>query len=536
MLFFKYKILPILGILCYLVFFGSLNYFLIEIQMNEMDLSMSYDTEDESVNRSLGMLARIENVKKRLKEGAGAEDDQESYVQETKMYALMSHDFFKTPKAVFSSFNPILPLVRLGINTIRIIFKKEMLSPRKRVEEGKTLALAYFQQRNKRYSSAIRIYEDIVKLKGSSKKTLNYVRLHLGYCKAMIGYRDQAIILFEKIIEDNPQGSELTRVAWKLLDFLLEMKNREAQIAKAKKRTLETGMAYYQIVNYRKAILHLATSIKNEKNKKRPSPQKMTKALFYLARSHEELGMVDRAKEAYAEIIEYYPQSQEALDGNRRLFIMGEFYDQDQKLANLAKQRMLTFKDEAFFSELDGFKNLLKETKGIKEKGDTQKEKDLVQAPLVQDPGLAALLTELDDMGVSDFKENMEIVKKEIPRYKPVKLKRPKIKSMKKLPSLLPVRKKSYIRRLINNNTRSLNYAYRGFLKRGIKFSGKVWVHFIIKNNGKLRNIYIKESTLGNPAFEKKILKAFSRIKFPPIKGNWAEMPVNFPMDFSSKE
>jgi tetratricopeptide (TPR) repeat protein len=516
---FRIKILPFLLIFLYAVFFVTFNFYIVDIRMAEMDYTLNMISQGEGVNRSLGMLARIEFARSAMMSEGG--DSREDYIRETKLYTILSSEFFKPSFREYSKYNPFVPVARSMVNTIRFIIGKATIDFNKRKLEDKNLELAFFHERNKRYSNAIKMYENILKVKASSSKKRHYILIHLGYCNAMIGHIDRAVKCCETVINETPQNNEITSVAWKLLDFLNYLKRENAAAKKTRKDPMEYGIRLYKLMNYKTAAAQFAYVVRKEKRKPRTDAKVVCKALFYLARCHEELGLQAKSKKAYLEIIENYPNSREAMDANRRLFIMAEFYEQDTLIARKAWDRMKQFKDDEFLQELQNYVGLIEESeivKDIKERWEQSKKQKLA----AKDTELVQNLARLDSEGITSG-SSLPLIVTQAPEV------------TKRMPKNVSSRKPFFIKRKIDSYTQPLHDHFKENLEEGVDLSGEVTVHFFIKSNGMVTDVSITSSTIRNKSFEKMIISTFYKIQLPKISRKYDPLEINYPLTFHSK-
>lgn len=77
-----------------------------------------------------------------------------------------------------------------------------------------------------------------------------------------------------------------------------EVVNDPAGAEYCTKAAIEIGRCYYYLKRYKDAVQHLSSLVQNQ-----PRVPDIEKALFYIARSHEELGSTDRAAAFYQRIL-----------------------------------------------------------------------------------------------------------------------------------------------------------------------------------------------------------------------------------------
>ncbi|MBC8312863.1 MAG: TonB family protein [Candidatus Cloacimonetes bacterium] len=114
-------------------------------------------------------------------------------------------------------------------------------------------------------------------------------------------------------------------------------------------------------------------------------------------------------------------------------------------------------------------------------------------------------------------------------------LKSGKVSSLKGSVKARMIRKKSNILDVISNYQGGLKFIHSEFLKKYPNLFGTIYLHFIIDENGNIKNISIlkSKSTINNPEFEEKILQKVRSWTFPPIKKGSGNIEFNYPLIFT---
>jgi TonB family protein len=87
------------------------------------------------------------------------------------------------------------------------------------------------------------------------------------------------------------------------------------------------------------------------------------------------------------------------------------------------------------------------------------------------------------------------------------------------------------VEKTFSHHRRFFNHLYAERVKARPKLKGTMLVSFLINPDGSTRDAALVSSTLGDPVFEKEVLKQIALTNFPPATG---VTPVErYPLDFS---
>ena len=114
-------------------------------------------------------------------------------------------------------------------------------------------------------------------------------------------------------------------LSWKLLDFIQSMEKR-VELERKSRSDFEKAKQFYLLMDYRNSVKYYSVFLQENA----ASPRKY-EALFYKGRSHEELGEGEEAIMTYQRIIRDDKTRQWAKQANRRMLMIGEFYDQKNR-------------------------------------------------------------------------------------------------------------------------------------------------------------------------------------------------------------
>ncbi|MBL8026272.1 MAG: TonB family protein [Fibrobacteres bacterium] len=524
-------IIPLLILTGIVVFTVLFNLSVIDIRYQELDSSLYKVAYQQDLNKSLSMLSKVSILKRRLETGS---ESAEEYALESKIMAVIGSDLLKESADKPSKWSYMRPVARVGMNGIRLLMGKGISSDdEKSKQDNKELEVAYFYERNRRYDKSLEMYKAILKAKKHSADMVAVIELHKGFCEAMSGDFTTARKTFEDVIAQNPD-SETATVAWRLLDFMNTMDDERAAMSETGETSLEYGKKLYLLMEYRKAISVLADFATKSKN-----VTELAEAVFLKGRSHEELGDPAMAIDAYREVISKYGNSTFAQEANRRIYILGEFYERDKDITNIALQRLKEYKDESFFDELNTYSEIVEESKVTDEARLKQREE--VRKAI---SGNGDVLDVIDRLDLSGEKAVAESVKAEESRMakaedirKTEDAKAKIIEADKLDVNEHPMRKPSYLGREIKRRAVVLQNIYNGMLKRGEDFGGTIKLQFYIERDGTVTRTQIDPtSSLTNQQFKDKVTEQVQNWQFPAIEDGYGAQKVTYPITFQKTE
>jgi tetratricopeptide (TPR) repeat protein len=315
-----------------------------EIREKELKLSLQKLDQGETSSKTDGLIARyrlIQSQHDALKESFS------DYIKEERLMALLSASDSKNQKYLISN-DLIINTAYHFVNIFNFMINLEPLIGLAENKGTKMLEIAYFYERKRNYSKAISIYDIAEKYFQPVSREIAYIYLHKGFCSAILGKNKLATINYQKVINSTNAG-EMTETAQVLLSYIFASKQKEEKI-KAMPISHNKGIAYYKALSYTKAV-----KVFNEVEKKNPDQ----KLYFYRGRSHEELGKSRKAIKDYKKSIEMDSKSVYAKQANRRLYILGAFYENNKKIKEEAKKKAVVMGDSKFIEKSDIVENTI---------------------------------------------------------------------------------------------------------------------------------------------------------------------------------
>lgn len=525
---------PLLLVLAIVTFSVLFNLSIIDIRFQELDKTLYKIAHQQDLNKSLNMLAKYSIIKRRMERGAETSED---YTVESKVMAVISGDYFKEEPRQLNRWNYIHPIARIGINAIRLLMGKSVQAEAEADKENKELEVAYFYERNRRYDKALEMYDNILKAKKHTPETESYIILHKGFCESMVGDLGKARDSYEDIIKRFPE-SEATVVAWRLLDFINTVDDELGEAKKGKAVTLPYAKKLYLLMDYKNAITvfsELENSLKEKSDA--GSKAQIAEAVFLKARSHEEMGESGLAIENYRQLLKDYGDTPWALEANRRIFILGEFYERDKEITKIALARLKKYQDDNFFDELNSYSGIIEDNKVSEEA--RLKQREMVRKEISKADGdVLDAIEKLDLSGEMAAEQEMKAAE-EAQKIEALKQAQAKVMEKEMLDvNAHPLRKPSFIGREIKKKAVMLTTIYNQMLKKGADFSGTLKLVFSIESSGKTVNVAIdEESDIQDEEFREKVIQNVQTWIFPAIEEEYkTPQRVNYPIVFKKNE
>jgi TonB family protein len=516
-------VLVVLAILLVSVFF---NMSVIDIRFQELDKTLYRIAHQQDINKSLNMLAKYSIIKRRMERGY---EDSADYSVESKVMAVIASEFLKDDPRKLSAWNYFNPVVRISINVLRLLMGKAQIAETENIKDNQELEVAYFYERNRRYDKALSMYVSILKAKKHTPETESYILLHKGFCESMNGDLEKARVSYEDIIA-RFADTEASITAWKLLDFINKVDDELTVTRQSKDLSIGYAKKLYLLMDYKNAI-----TVFSEVEKTAKDSGVIAEAVFLKGRCHEELGEAALAVDNYRRLLKEYPDTKWAMEANRRVYILGEFYERDKQITQIAMARLQKYRDANFFDELNTFSGIMGDESKATDKERVAQRESVRKALNKSDADVLDIIEKLDLSGekAAEKEEAEQAQKQKAEAFKRAQ------KDMQKERldvNAHPLRKPSFIGREIESKAKPLQGAYNLMLKR-TDFSGTLRVSFLIEADGKTSNVAIDpESEITNQEFREKVLSTVKTWTFPGIEPEYGPQKVTYPMVFKKSE
>lgn len=521
------RIFLVLLLLAVTVFF---NIGVIDIRMQEMSYLIGKVAAQQDVPMSLGIVAKYELIKQRMLYG---EQNENNYELEAKIQCLISGDQYVKQESVWKTKAYRVP-VRLLLNTIRFAIGKPIISLKEEDKILNVLEIGYFWERNRKYQEAITIYNQVLAKPGIQPDLQSAVMIHKAFCHSLLSEYDISKSTYERVISMFP-NTDAGVLSWKLLDFIESMEKQRNTLEKKGLSDFEKAKQFYLVMDYRNSVKYYSIFLQENA----VSPKKY-EALFYKGRSHEELGEGEEAIMTYQRVIKDDATRQWAKQANRRMLMIGEFYDQKKQISDEAKKQLAAYKDQNFINNIEQYASMVSESSLRQElMNDYSKKEEKTKAG--GDDSLLSIINKIGSLDLTGEKaarkqEETERIRSEL--IAQGKLSLAEIKELDRRKSLEenPYRRPGAIKTIIDENASQLKYLYNKRLRQGIKLSGKMIVEMAIRPDGSIRSARVARSNIGDKSFEEDIVKQVLKWKFKSVVDSLGDMTVNYPMEFTEEE
>ena len=357
--------------------------------------------------------------------------------------------------------------------------------------------------------------------------------VHKAFCLSMLSDYSMAKKVYEETIAMFP-NTEAGILSWKLLDFIQSIEREREKLGKTDLGEMEKAKQFYLLMDFRNAIKNLSIFIG-----KNPKSEALAEARFFKGRSHEELGEIEEAILEYRRIIQTDKSKIWARQANRRMLMLGSFYEQQKQIADEAKRQLEAYKDQTFLSNIEKYSYMVSQT-SIKGEMLKNEEKEITQAP--SDDSLLNIINQICslDLGEEKKKEKQKQKTEQARRelLKQGNLNVAEIKELQRRQNLAqnPYRRPEALKRVIDDNSGELRYIYNKKLRSGIKISGKMLVEIHIQSSGRVDRAKVIQSSIGDNDFEQEITQRILSWRFNPVADSLGDLTVNYPFEFFEEQ
>lgn len=225
------------------------------------------------------------------------------------------------------------------VNGLRILTQKAPLANLDEVRSLELLEQAFQLERIREYRDALGIYE-LLEVQVSDVRLQGIIRLHRGFCQALLGEVDLARASYERVIEahrDNDLGVTATLLLRHLETILQErvalLRSDIDQVTKARKMA---------------ALLQCKDVLASFDPDAVQNMEARSEVLMLRARCEEELGNKDSALKQYVQVIRTAGETEVARDANRRVFLLGSQSAQGERIREAAMRVNRRLQDPSF--------------------------------------------------------------------------------------------------------------------------------------------------------------------------------------------
>lgn len=519
-------------LLLFLAVFGVTALFnatLIDIRFDEIRYLLGNIASSDEVSNTFGIVSRYELIKRRMKYG---EEDVDNYELEARMQALSSNAQIDSSVQIGKKKFLRIP-VRTALNGIRVLLNKPIINPKEEDKIFSVLEIAYFYERVRKYTDAIKSYDEILSTAQLSDDVKSAILVHKAFCFSMISRYDQSKKIYEKVISDYP-STEAGILAWKLIDFLGSMESEREKVKRQNLDEMEKAKQYYLLMDFRNSIKSYSLYIGENRE-----AVTIAEARFYKGRAHEELGETEDALLEYRAVLNIDKSKKWARQANRRMLMLGEFYEQQKGIADEARQKLEQYQDQVFLGNVQKYssmvaKNSLKsELASSGAGGGISKANDSIMS-MIDNVGKLNLTGDAESVNPATGKKHNE----EKVTAQGVELSDAEVRELKRRQVLAenPYRRPSALKQGIDEYSGELRYIYNKRLRTGVKLSGKMLVEIRITSGGAISNAKVLQSNMGDQQFEETIVKQIQGWKFKPVPDSLGDVTINYPFEFYEEQ
>jgi len=525
--------LRIFLIVLLLVLTALFNVGLIDLRIDEMSYLLGKIASGQDVSNSLGIIGKYELIKRRMQYG---EQSNSGYELEAKVQALTSGEKMTEKPGSWQKTAYRIP-VSFTLNVIRLLLGKEIINLKEEDKILNVLEIGYFWERNRKYSEAIKVYDQVLSQSNVSAEIKAAVMIHKAFCHSMLSEYEISKRMYERVISVYP-NTEAGVLAWKLLDFIASMEKQRAGLEMEKLSFFDKAHQFYLLMDYRNSIKYFSIFLQGKE------PDSLVwEATFYKGRSHEELGESEEAMVEYQKIIRGDKTRTWAKQANRRMLMMGEFYEQKKQISDEARRQLAVYQDQGFVNKVEQYASMVSESSLRKELMADQK-KSAAGGARTRSPVDDSLLNMINKIGSLDLTGEKEAAKRdEMEKLRndliaQGALSAGDLKELERRKALEdnPFRRPTELKSIIDENSSQLKYLYNRKLRQGIKLSGKMVVELAIRPDGGIRSAKIVRSNVGDRSFEDDVIKQIRNWKFKSISDSLGDLTVNYPFEFFEEE
>ncbi len=319
-------------------FFGLASQAIVGVKLQELRFGIM---RDQLMNYELSS----QTLRERLKQMFLSKDD---YLQEVKVNILESGIMNSETKGIDIEMGWRDKFGLAVINTVRTLNFKPFLELEEQQKTIIRLQFAFYMERTRKFSLASKKYDELEdSLEGSLADEHAFTLLHHGYCLVMMGERDKAFVKLRKTTDFFP-GTHYAENAELLMSFLVDGDKRRAEFENTNKNPEERLIASFQAGDYESTLKTLETL------------PNLTKDQSYIkARSMEELGRTSNAVKEYIQLVKQQENKEVAIRANRRLLLIGNFYQENKSLVEFSKSEATKLGDNKAVAQIEEGKSLV---------------------------------------------------------------------------------------------------------------------------------------------------------------------------------
>jgi len=357
--------IAIIGVILIMLSLTAITFNVINIRLSELTQVLGLISKAQEGNKSLHMLVRYFQVTQRLS-SVGEEDEENNNLAEVAMATVLPNvDYEKELNKKVEDPSLLDAVTHKIIVGIRFLIGKNERATGESILDNPLIQQAYVSERGRLWDKSLQLYMNFIKenMESLSLEEKAFLELHIAYCNAQKSEFKSAIAYLDGIEKADLKPDNMTTGKNDTQEVAIKLKNiLEGLLIEQEKINKETdllvkGESYFNIADYINSISTLETfkSTINKFEFYNSTPQIRKEALeqadYYIARSLEELGKLDKAAKIYDKLIKN--ESTFANRAMQRVIINKEVYKtQNQTLTTTFKKIQKDKKNDDFLKQV----------------------------------------------------------------------------------------------------------------------------------------------------------------------------------------
>ncbi|TGL90486.1 hypothetical protein EHQ68_03370 [Leptospira congkakensis] len=319
-------------------FFAVASQAIVSVKLQELRFGI---LRDQLMNYQLSS----KTLRERLKQMFLSKDD---YMSEVKVNILESGIMNSETEGLDLKMATLDQFGLYVINSVRFLNFKPALELEEQQNTIIRLQFAFYMERTRKYPIASKKYQELEdSITSSLSDEMAFTLLHHGYCLVMMGEREKAFVKLTKTIDLFP-GSHYAENASLLISFLEEGAKKKEELKTKKKSPEELAYSLFQSGDYEETLKTLENI------------PVLTKDQSYVkARAMEELGKTSSAVKEYIQLVKQKDNKEVAIRANRRLLLIGNFYQENKSLVAFSKEEANKLGDTKAAENIEEGKSLV---------------------------------------------------------------------------------------------------------------------------------------------------------------------------------
>jgi tetratricopeptide (TPR) repeat protein len=316
-----------------------------DLRVSEMQMSLTEFDSQKKMDRSFGLLARFklnhENPDSELW-------SLKSYMEEQRLLVTLANevdvDSFLADGSKIGRF-----FAAKLVAIMNFLMATDAPALTKDNALLKLKDLAYFYEHRRSYQKALTVYQLVLDRLPSWHPDYPYLHLHMGFCEGLSGKLAEAIVSLKRAEALSSGNPQLRTASEKLRGHIGKINDGRNKILSAAP-SANQAIDLYRNLSYYDAIVALDKLIQREPEQR---------LFFYRGRSYEEIGESKKAIGDYYSAIYKFGISEFTKLANRRLYVLGAFYENHPNLRDEAKQRAESLADTEFIQKSEEYLPLI---------------------------------------------------------------------------------------------------------------------------------------------------------------------------------